>query len=408
MTSFEDKREGLIVELTTQVAENGDVAMLDFGKLNLSSQPTRKTLSKNLPGILTEQEWHARLKTVCYLAVNEWRTGGEQFIDLKSVEIDYSKPAYLLPPFIPETGIVINYGNGEAMKSLTSLAEAGSVASGAPLLGVEPTRTGPVMFLDWEDGAETHKERMQALFDAADVEWPDGAMIFRRMDRSLIDSEERVQQEVAARGVVLVVYDSLGTMCGADPSDPQAIIANFNAAQRMMVPGIMIHHLSADQAYGKANKEKGYGSIYIRNSARMQWLFERPRKEGSEELEPKVYLTSTKVNRGERQRRRAYAIETESDDLGHLISARYSGIDAADYQPEVADTYTNGLRITSALKHAAEPLTVADLEERTGLTDGVLRKTLSRLEVDGRVLRVGKGDHNATLWAARIDREYEV
>jgi len=348
LQKFEDRREGLIAEATYTL--NG--RMLDFGKLNLSSPSTRKSQSKSLADIssIDGNEWLNRLKVAAYSSVNEWRNGGEPLIDLGSHAVDYEKAAFMLEPMVSQDGISILYGDGSAGKSLFSLALMLSVCTGEPLLGVKPARTGRCAYYDWEDTADNHSERLQALVKGNGIDYPDNGILYRNPDRPIRQVIERIQSEVADNDIELVCIDSMGMAAGGDPSDPSLIIEAMNSCKSLGVPVIVIHHLSAESA-SSTNlqlKSKPYGSVYARNAARNLWLIEKKQDEDSEES--LLYLTHTKANHGPLRARLAFDVRFDNGDNHRLMGARYEQVSATNYAEDVKHNREDKIPVREAIE----------------------------------------------------------
>ncbi len=345
---FEDRREGLIVEATY----THDGTMLDFGKINLSSPSTRKTQAKSLgaESIVSADEWLSRLKIIAFQSVHEWRNGGEALIDLGAHSIDYDKAAFMLEPMVSQDGISILYGDGSAGKSLFSLAMMLSICTGEPLLGVTPARKGRCAYYDWEDTADNHSERLRALIDGNNLDYPDNGILYRNPDRPIRQVIERIQAEVADNDIELVCIDSMGMAAGGDPSDPSLIIDAMNSCKSLGVPVIVIHHLSAESASSNnlQLKSKPYGSVYARNAARNLWLIEKKQELDSEES--LLYLTHTKANHGPLRSRLAFDVRFDNAENHRMIGATYEQVSASNYSEDVKETRNDRISVRDAIE----------------------------------------------------------
>jgi len=306
--------------------------LIEIETVNLLAGRTRSGLAKSLASSGTSaDEWASRLKYVAYTSLQEWAEGSSSLVSLPDVEVDYTQPKLLLPPLVPEHGIVVMYGDGSAGKSFFVLAQLLSICTGHPFLGIVPTRVGPVVYFDWEDSAQTIKERAQALCDAAQVTLP-ATFMYREMDRPVAAGEDRIRREVESNSVVCAAFDSMGMMLGGDPSDPVLVIPAVNVMKRIQCAAIGIHHLSAENTRPKdgAIPQKGYGSVYVRNGARSQFFIDRFQEEEADE--GYIYAFQTKVNRGKKSKPLAWHISYENDAQGYLRGLTYTGTSAADYK----------------------------------------------------------------------------
>jgi len=235
--------------------------LINFETVNLLAGRTRASFAKSLAtGATNATEWEDRLKYVAYTSLTEWAEGSSQLVVLTDIIVDYSIAPMLLPPLVPASGVVVMYGDGSAGKSMFILAILLTICTGHPFLGVKPERIGPVIYFDWEDSAQTIRERAEALCKAAGVELP-ATFHYREMDRPVSAGEERIRREVEETKAVCAAFDSMGMMLGGDPSDPVLVIPAVNVMKRIGIPAIGIHHLSAEAAKSTdlRDKQKGYG-----------------------------------------------------------------------------------------------------------------------------------------------------
>ena len=400
---FEDRRDGLTAEATFSC--NG--TLIQFGKLNLSSAAARKTQAKTLAESHPEiklPDWSDALLNITYTSTEQWRTGTEPVVDLATIEMDYEREVSLLEPLIPLDGIVVDFGDGSAGKSLFVLAQLATIASGQPILGVTPSETGNVLLCDWEDSPATHHERLAAVCAGAKVAIPEGSFLYQRMDRPLIDSLPRLQKDIKEHDIKCIAIDSLGMACGGDPSDAQLIIQSMVAAQQLSIPTIMIHHISAEMK-GKES-ERPYGSIYVRNAARM--LFRLDKKQEMDLDESKVYVTNTKANRGRLRSRMAWDVEFENDDKEHMLSVTYTRSLASDYENEMKKpTNTTSVKDFLIQEFEESPHTSLSVKQIQGLLvrergtspkENSIRNTLSRGRAEGLFTVVRTGEDGVQYW----------
>jgi hypothetical protein len=390
--------------------------LLEHSRVNLIAPQTRKGLAKTLSGGRPDllKTWEERLLHITYTSGVKWREGGSVLRKLADVKVDKTLPAFLMPPIVIEKGVVVVYGDGSAGKSMLTLAWLLTVCTGHPFTGMLPTRTGPVVYFDWEDNEDTIKERAEAMCAAVGVPFPQN-FYYREMDRPIGAGEERVRREIEETGAVAAVFDSMGMMLGGDPSDPVLVIPAVNVLKRAGISCLGIHHLSAAAASSSElkDKQKAYGSVYARNGARSQWLIERFQEEEADE--GFLYAFQTKVNRGKKSRPMAWHISYENDDLGYLSRLTYTPRDAGDYYDRLkADKPAASLTVAEAVEQVLSAsdsavtftYTVKGLTERVcrltnrNVSEATVRTVLNR---DRKFVAVKRdGD---TFWGLRSDRE---
>jgi hypothetical protein len=103
----------------------------------------------------------------------------------------------------------------------------------------------------------------------------------------------------------LVIVDSLGQACGGDINTAESVIRMTNAIRKLGVPVLGIHH---------SNKQGlPYGSVYIRNHARLMWQAQARPVEG----DPMgyVYLDNEKASHVPKQETQYQTVRWANDEL---------------------------------------------------------------------------------------------
>lgn len=296
---FVEERTDVRCELTVSSAHPTKGGQLYFGRLLLLGPGARRDVVNHLRSRDESIDWQGVLEQICTLSLRRYREG-EPAIDLWSADLG-GIGRYLVRPFIFDDALNIIYGSGDSGKSLFSLAIALAVATGESVAGMVAERTGPVLYLDWEDSPQTHQERLRGLAAGAGVTVGDGAVIYRRMTASLKESAREIRKDIGKHKVVLAIADSIGMACGGDPSDASAIISTMVAARSFGVPVLGIHHIAKDAK----DKSNPYGSVYATNEARMSWHVEAERANN----QLSSVLTNYKANRGARHERQAFRFD---------------------------------------------------------------------------------------------------
>lgn len=179
-------------------------------------------------------------------------------------------PTYLVDSLIPVDTVGAFVAMGSSLKSWSAFSLALAVAQGRPWLGRYPTRQGPVVIVDYESGAYELTRRVAFLApgeDLADV----GAIV---MPQIQIDGEEfwaALGVECLARGVVLVVVDSLAAGSGVEDENQKEASKPIEHAARMTetLKGagldcvvLFIHHSRKEGGGDERAAVRGNSSIY--------------------------------------------------------------------------------------------------------------------------------------------------
>ena len=129
--------------------------------LNSTHHGGWRAIPRELGKRITNVDWEGALIYAVWHSMEMFEKG-EPTVALWEVERT-NEPPFLLEPWISSMGNTILYGEGGLSKSLITLAMAASVATGVPIFGKEPIKTGPVIIFDYEDDHRMHVNRLLAI-----------------------------------------------------------------------------------------------------------------------------------------------------------------------------------------------------------------------------------------------------
>lgn len=361
-------RDDIACELTVRSSHPIKGGTLLEGKRLLLIGPnSSRDIARGLAERDNEIDWRGMIEQATTLARRRYRKG-EPPTDLRDPLLAESR--YLVRPLIIDGGTTVWFGSEESAKSMMAMAMGVAVASGCEVAGLVSELTGPVLYLDWEDEADTHKERLRAICVGAGTALEDVPIWHQRMSASLAESARDMRRLIAELSAVFVIVDSIGMASGGDPADAAGIIKAMIGARSLGVPVLGIHHLPKDAR----DKSRPYGSVYAAAEARMTWLVER--EEDSPPGVTRVALTNKKSNRSARHDRQSFEFRFDS-------SADRETLESVTVVPVgflAAATIGEGAgqkwRIAAELK--AGPKSINDLAAATGITKAVLRAQLGR------------------------------
>jgi len=280
-------------------------------------------------------------------------------------------------------------GFGEAGKSFSALAAGLTVSTGHCFLdGFEAQKTGPVLYLDWEDTGAVFNHRLSQLLKG--LKRPPPKTLYHRAEAiPLWRSAAALQRHIFDEGIVAVVVDSVFRARGAegDSFKPETTIRLYECLTGFGVPCLLIDHKTKD---GKSKGPMGTGANLY--ALRLLWgVTSHPRatKDGMS-----ITLDREKGNNCGPMAAIAWdLVFTEGDTAARFVrrdpSAVAFGIEA-----------TNAERLYSTLREAGlAGMTAKDLSERAGVPYASVGTTLKRME--GRVRKDGR------VWLARVDHRQE-
>jgi hypothetical protein len=137
-------------------------------------------------------------------------------------------------------------------------------------LGIKPELSGPVLYLDWEADSVTHAMRLEALCKAKGLRMIEG-IHYMPMASSLYLSQRRVMSAVADLHPVLLIVDSNAMARGAtgEGGAEDSTIRMITALRSFGPAALVVDHKSEEKI--RRGLTGGYGSIFNRNLARLEW-----------------------------------------------------------------------------------------------------------------------------------------
>lgn len=316
--------------------------------------------------VLDGDAWFDMITKAQRLTRERYRSG-EPSIVLRDVAWS-ERPRFLVYPLVEDAVRTIIFGDGGVSKSLHAMALAATVATGKPIIpgASAPSRSGAVVYLDWEDEAITHAERLAAICAGAGVPVPDNIVYMRRVG-SLHESTREIRREIVRTGAVLAVVDSVGAACGGDPEKSSDVIRAFDAMRALGVAVVAIHHVTKDQK----DRTKPFGSVYSPNLARLTWRLDR---EPGQPGEMFVRAQSYKGNNVGELPMLGHRVMFETDEAnGRLASVRFTTAPPSQL-PAANNSLRN--RIGKVLQDGA--LTADLIAGEIGATVPVVRTQLNR------------------------------
>ncbi|OPZ79027.1 MAG: hypothetical protein BWY79_00585 [Actinobacteria bacterium ADurb.Bin444] len=351
----------------------------------MSSQ-ARGTLAKALTSRRSNVEWAGMLEQLCYMAVELYREGAPT-IDLRDVD-PYSKPRWLLYPYLETGGPTILFAEGGTGKSVLALWMGLNVALGPKDASGRPGKCAPVLYLDYETSPEIHAERFTALCAGMGIDAAARPPIYyRKMQTSLPQAAAAIRKEIARLGIGLVIVDSLGAAGDGPPEEAATVIPLFTAINRLEVPTLCVHHKRKGSAR-ENQKDRLFGSVYYANAARIVWDCEAVVDPVDDKIA--IALTNVKINNGHQLARHGLELQFVNEEE-HLKAVKVRRLDKSELakEPELAKGMSMRDRIMVELSQGA--MTVAELAAALDAEESSVRARMTELKKKGAVVNLA--DH---------------
>lgn len=219
-------------------------------------------------------------------------------------------PEWLIDSLLVENKVTMVYADPGSIKTWLAISIALAVASGEPWLGERGVRSGPVLYIDFEDG-ESEFHRRRHLLGGADVD----GLGFAYSPGSLLEVDfwKKIAQVVQKRKIKLVVLDTLASGSpGVDENakvagDPMIYAGKITEACPW-VSFLILHHAN------KSGGLRGHSSF----TANVDTLFKLEKEESKEQDVEYAKLSCVKSGQ-----KKVHPIELRLSNAGGLERRAY-------------------------------------------------------------------------------------
>jgi hypothetical protein len=388
LTAIHENSDGIHAELSISHAGID----LHWGRLGLSSTQAREGVVRKLNGIVNDIPWRTILETTCRQTAGAVRRGDPTELLEGRRRLG---PRLYVEPIVEATGVTVHYADGGSGKGYVALVLAIAAATGRSLSGgIRPLQpAAPVLYLDWESSKADIEHRLALLERGLGFE-TSGLIHYRRLWRPLTDEASHLRATITELGSGLVIVDSFGPACGAEPEAADSVIRTMNAMRSFPVPCLVTAHVSKMMADQKT-RTRPFGSVFTWNLARSCW--ELKRSEDGPDGELLLGLYHTKVNEG--RLRRPFGLRFRfdpTDDEATAVALEAAPLSAG---ADLVQRLALRQRILNVL--APGPLTTEEIAEATAAKEGQVAARLRELAKGGRVTKIeaGGGRGSQAKWA---------
>ena len=300
LSRFKTGRDGTSAELSIVIPRDGELKTLTSGVVNLSALVTRDRLIKRLSELASLVDWRVVVETICVRGVNEYRRG--EPIESLEPSVDDTPTRYLLNPYVYEDHPTLLYGPGESGKSFLALYWACLLSSGAMENGMSTHPDGHgVLYLDWELSAKEARARVKMLRAAHPS--LKNAPDYRHCFGALAEFAPDLKHEIRAKGVGVVVIDSLGPATGGDMTSAEPVLRFFSALASLRCASVLVGHVAKG---GEGKEATAYGSVFYYNMSRSVYEIKKVQEEDSGSYRMALY--HRKNNLGRRQHASGFSV----------------------------------------------------------------------------------------------------
>lgn len=389
-----ESRDELRAEVTVESTLAGRV--LGPVKLNILSSESQSRFAaacaKRVNGLKPEM-WHALVVQACAVVAKQYRAPTPT-LDLSQVDTSV-EVEYLVPGLIPADETTTMYGDGESAKSLMALRVGASVALGQLLpWGARPTRTCPVLYLDWETNPRTVAGRLKRVALGMQTSVPN--MHYRQCFRSLHDELPNIREEVSKKRVGLVIVDSIGFAASGSLTEDETARSAMNALRQLSpATRLVVAHINASAARDERGAARPFGSTFFWNGMRSGIELRRS-EEGDNAESIELGLYHRKANDGEHHK--PIGVTVMFDGRTGPIAFWESNVNDT---PDLAARTTLSSRLRAMLRKGAA--STVDLAEQLDTPVDTVSRTLRRMP-DAVQTGSGIGRGHSATWGLSSDR----
>lgn len=402
-------------ELHGQVTVSGSMPgmprHLFKGSQNLSGKSARKELARYLGDAAGDQtgglDWLRAVEMFCVQVLNAE--------DNKSTLLRLGRrPRPQHSPDVVgklvQSGRITNlFGPGGAGKGWLSIAIAVSVQLGRPFLDLG-TQQRNVLYLDWEDDAETFEERIRVYCGGLGIEPVE--LLWMKPAGPLARAIHEIVGVIQANDIGLVIVDSAGH-AGGPPGERggwEDTALELFSAIKLFGPGVstlIVDHVSSE-GLGKQLAGKAHGAYRKILDSRVAWEVRKAQEHDADSYSLGLY--HSKFNHTRQYSPIGVRLDFENDDEGRAMTVRLGREDVRD-TPELAGRLPPDQRVLAAMRGPKKA--VVDIASAAGLPIVEVAALLQTLRARGRVVcfdRPGLGDSQVgwvTHWGL-LDRHLSV
>lgn len=350
-------------------------------KVNMSSSRTKSEVAKACLGRVPENDWAGVIESVCEI-ITEAIEAGSPIEDLGGeTEIEPDRP-YLAEPILREENTLL-YGMGGTGKSLLSLALGASLADGSDYLGLGFVQPARVMYIDYEDEANTQRSRLESLR----VSWglPERPhVLYKHADASMATMGDSLARQIAQNHIDYLIIDSAAMACGADPEKADSATTFFRSLRSLGVKGTLtIGHMT------KGNEKFPFGSVFWWNGPRSIWYAKNTREDDQSAIH--LGLFHRKSNNGIIQKPIGLHIQFSNG----LVSFRPEQVsEIAEFRAELSVWE----KVRALIYEARRGLTLSDLQAAVRDIDSTVKPDTVRTTVRRAVERKKLQEHQGMYY----------
>ena len=387
----------LTVEATDR--RNGNAAHIWWAAVSVTTAADRKTLTAKLDKAAPREGGWEQDVDRCFLDVYQRHTAVPEPLVLSGVEEAEEETTYLIDPLLPEGQVCLLLADQGSTKSFLMLYLAACIALGRRTIFGEPSRSGPVVFFDWEVDEKTANRRLTWICRGLGSTVPTSLYYVNMSTRGrLFDRVRDMRHMVDRIEPVLVVVDSLTFATGADLNSAEYAAPTMSAIGSLgegVTKLASAHPNKASRNAAADDDISVIGSSLFEYRARAIWHMRR--EQGARTARFGVSMRPKKPFDGPPLRPLAYYMDF--DNVEH--AARFQSARLGDMPSLEASTLPITAQIRRALARGGR-LDTNQLADLLGQRSDVIKLECNRMS-DVFPFAPGGGRGKPTVWELRAE-----
>ena len=248
---------------------------LHQANFNFSSTRSKDELVRTLAKMCDKIDWKILVEQLRVKTLEYYRQG--EPLEIISSEDEIKDIHYIIEPLLPEGLMTIIYGKGGAGKSYLALFLSLLVDTHTNGYFQLDDQKHNILYLDWETDTKIITYQYKKLCRGLGKK---SYLFYKRCSLPLCQDADSIKEKIVDINADIVIIDSLGVACGADPNEAQTANQLALILRGFKTTNFLIHHTSKE----RTNNKTPFGSVYFTNNARNLWEIKKVQGQDTNEV----------------------------------------------------------------------------------------------------------------------------
>lgn len=360
VSKLKQERDGLKGDVNIQLKSPDYEPHVFTGRFNFSSIRSRGELVNVCLQAAPKIKWLEIIESMRVKILKAYSEG--EPVEVISSEDEDVQIDFLFYPWIPERQLTLLYGEGGAGKTMMGLFLIHILQNGYS--GLELKKVKNILYLDYETEKKVMLSRWKQMKAI-------GKFFYRKCTLPLLEEVASIKQAIIDNNIDCLFIDSVGVACHGDLNDATTANHFAMAIRQFNVTTIAITHVAKNQL----DTRTPFGSVYFFNNARSV-------------IELKKTHMDNSIIIGLFHRKANYSALAEPLVFNVKFEPEFSvKLESISQYEELLENLPLAKKIEIILNEHVS-LTLDDIVELTGSKKNTVKKTLSKMKNQGKVINL--------------------